>query len=171
MFLLIEFCVHCQAWIITGSCLHFPPGHPESLGPCFPAIQSGRFWRWRSEATSDRSSCKLQVESLHLEVDLQLQDPRILFRLNERQFKQLFQQFKDITAVWSVKSRYGLSHVVSSIALTSTHHGLTSCVPWSKLPMLGDGHLTFNRNRYDGYINPYYWVDDHPLLYGEIMGV
>ena len=72
---------------------------------------------------------------LHLEVDL-FQDPRIL-RLNERQFKQLFQQFKDITAVWSVKSRYGLSHVVSSIALTSTHHGLTSCVPWSKLPMLG----------------------------------
>ena len=31
--------------------------------------------------------------------------------------------------------------------------------------------LTFNRNpyrnRYNGYINPYYWVDDHPLLYGN----
>ena len=37
---------------------------------------------------------------------------------------------------------------------------------------LGDGHPTFNRNPYNGYINPYYWVDDHPLLYGmEIMGV
>ena len=23
----------------------------------------------------------------------------------------------------------------------------------------------FNRNPYNGYINPYYWVDDHPLLY------
>ncbi len=22
-------------------------------------------------------------------------------------------------------------------------------------------------NPYDGYINPYYWVDDHPLLYGN----
>ena len=34
---------------------------------------------------------------------------------------------------------------------------------------IGDGHPTFN----DGilimgiYINPYYWVDDHPLLYGN----
>ncbi len=23
-------------------------------------------------------------------------------------------------------------------------------------------------NPYKGYINPYYWVDDHPLLYGNI---
>ncbi len=23
-------------------------------------------------------------------------------------------------------------------------------------------------NPYNGYINPYYWVDDHPLLYGHI---
>ena len=30
---------------------------------------------------------------------------------------------------------------------------------------IGDGHPTFNRNPYNGYINPYYWVDDHPLLY------
>ena len=31
----------------------------------------------------------------------------------------------------------------------------------------GDGHPTFNRNPSNGYINPYYWVDDHPLLYGN----
>ena len=31
----------------------------------------------------------------------------------------------------------------------------------------GDGHPTFNRNPFNGYINPYYWVDDHPLLYGN----
>ena len=35
----------------------------------------------------------------------------------------------------------------------------------------GDGKPpTFNResgNPYNGYINPYYWVDDHPLLYGN----
>ncbi len=30
---------------------------------------------------------------------------------------------------------------------------------------IGDGHPTFNKNPYNGYINPYYWVDDHPLLY------
>ena len=32
---------------------------------------------------------------------------------------------------------------------------------------IGDGRTTFNRNPYNGYINPYYWVDDHPLLYGH----
>ena len=32
---------------------------------------------------------------------------------------------------------------------------------------IGDGHPTFHRNPYNGYINPYYWVDDHPLLYGN----
>ena len=29
---------------------------------------------------------------------------------------------------------------------------------------IGDGHPTFNRNPYNGYINLYYWVDDPPLL-------
>ena len=32
---------------------------------------------------------------------------------------------------------------------------------------IGDGHPTFNKNPYNGYINPYYWVDDHPLSYGN----
>ena len=32
---------------------------------------------------------------------------------------------------------------------------------------IGDGHRTFNRYPYNGYINPCYWVDDHPLLYGN----
>ncbi len=32
---------------------------------------------------------------------------------------------------------------------------------------IGYGHPTCNRNPYNGYINPYYWVDDHPLLYGN----
>ncbi len=32
---------------------------------------------------------------------------------------------------------------------------------------IGDGHPTFNGNPFNGYINPYYWVDNHPLLYGN----
>ena len=32
---------------------------------------------------------------------------------------------------------------------------------------IGDGHPTSNRNPYNWYIKPYYWVDDHPLLYGN----
>ena len=36
---------------------------------------------------------------------------------------------------------------------------------------IGDGHPTFNRNPYNGYINPYYWVDDHPLWYGNHGGL
>ena len=33
---------------------------------------------------------------------------------------------------------------------------------------IGDGHPTFN---YNGYINPYYWVDEFFPYYMEIMGV
>ena len=45
---------------------------------------------------------------------------------------------------------------------------LPTNVPWSRLlRFIGDGHPTFNRNPYNGYINPYYWVDDHALLYGN----
>ena len=44
-------------------------------------------------------------------------------------------------------------------------HGQKSRFFWDGRPP------TFNRNHYNGYINPYYWVDDHPLLYMEIMGV
>ena len=32
---------------------------------------------------------------------------------------------------------------------------------------IGDGHPTFHRNPYNWYLKPYYWVDDHPLLYGN----
>ena len=42
-------------------------------------------------------------------------------------------------------------------------------VPWSRLSrFIGDGRPpTFNRNPYNWNIKPYYWVDDHPLLYGK----
>ena len=40
--------------------------------------------------------------------------------------------------------------------------------PGSKLLVLGMGDLPpLIGNPYNGYINPYYWVDDHPLLYGN----
>ena len=44
------------------------------------------------------------------------------------------------------------------------HNGICAMV---KSRNIGDGHLTFNRNPFNGYINPYNWVDDHPLLYGN----
>ena len=38
-----------------------------------------------------------------------------------------------------------------------------------QLLVLGMGNLQpLIGNPYNGYINPYYWVDDHPLLYGNI---
>ena len=42
-------------------------------------------------------------------------------------------------------------------------------VPGSKKKhlVLSDGHPPSIGNPYNGYINPYYWVDDHPLLYGR----
>ena len=42
-----------------------------------------------------------------------------------------------------------------------------ACTSYDSEDYIGDGHPTFNRNPYNGYINPYYWVDDHPLLYGN----
>ena len=39
-----------------------------------------------------------------------------------------------------------------------------------KVAILGMVIPPFNRNpykSYNGYINPYYWVDDHHLLYGN----
>ncbi len=47
---------------------------------------------------------------------------------------------------------------------------VNSCVyvPWSKVAVLGLVIQPLIGNPYNGYINPYYWVDDHPLLYGNI---
>ncbi len=49
----------------------------------------------------------------------------------------------------------------------------TSDEPGSKLVVLGMAIPPLIGNPrililgYNGYINPYYWVDDHPLLYGN----
>ena len=40
-------------------------------------------------------------------------------------------------------------------------------VPRPKLLILGMVVPPLIGNPYNGYINPYYWVDDHPLLYGN----
>ena len=39
--------------------------------------------------------------------------------------------------------------------------------PGSKLLVLGMVIQPLIGNPYNGYINSYYWVDDHPLLYGN----
>ena len=39
--------------------------------------------------------------------------------------------------------------------------------PGSKLVVLGMAIPPLIGNPYNGYINPYYRVDDHPLLYGN----
>ena len=40
-------------------------------------------------------------------------------------------------------------------------------MPLSKLAILGMVIPPLIGNPYTGYINPYNWVDDHPLLYGN----
>ena len=42
-----------------------------------------------------------------------------------------------------------------------------SDVPLSKVAILVMVIPPLIGNPYNGYINPYYWVDDHPLLYGN----
>ena len=46
----------------------------------------------------------------------------------------------------------------------------STCVPWSRLLLYWGwetSHLLMGILIINGYINPYYWVDDHPLLYGN----
>ena len=46
--------------------------------------------------------------------------------------------------------------------------GKTNICAMVKSRNIGDKLIPpFNRNPYNGYINPYYWADDHPLLYGN----
>ena len=46
-------------------------------------------------------------------------------------------------------------------------NNLSSSEPGSKLLELGMVIQPLIGNPYNGYIKPYYWVDDHPLLYGN----
>ena len=51
-----------------------------------------------------------------------------------------------------------------------SHHSVSKpCLldePGSKRLVLGMVIQPLIGNPHNGYINPYYWVDDHPLLYG-----
>ncbi len=54
---------------------------------------------------------------------------------------------------------------------TEFHYRLQTGVGFTcamvKSRYIGNGQPTFKRNPYNWYIKPYYWVDDHPLLYGN----
>ena len=77
-----------------------------------------------------------------------------------------------------------LHHLSHSISISSCLSLITITIlpcgrwrlpsPWSfatgrawKLPGNSNGIEVQPKNPYSGYINPYYWVDDHPLLYGN----
>ncbi len=60
-----------------------------------------------------------------------------------------------------------LSHGSPKTQSQVTNEKCQSYVPGSKLLLLGMVIPPLIRNAYNGYINPYYWVDDHPLLYGN----
>ena len=51
--------------------------------------------------------------------------------------------------------------------IPTTLFAVNTYVPGSKLLVLGMVIQPLIGNPYNGYINPYYWVDDHPLLYGN----
>ena len=50
------------------------------------------------------------------------------------------------------------------------HLGKNMCA-MVKSRYIVDGHPTFSRNPYNGYINHYYWVDEFIPYHMEIMGV
>ena len=69
----------------------------------------------------------------------------------------------------SLIQRHSLPHPSSSYRelLFCNVHVYNVYEPGSKLLVLGMVIQPLIGNPYNGYINPYYWVDDHPLLYGN----
>ena len=67
-----------------------------------------------------------------------------------------------------IVKRCALAGSTTKTRRTSIRHLLRNICAMVKSRYIGDGHPTLNRNPYNGYINLYYWVDDHPLLYGTI---
>ena len=61
---------------------------------------------------------------------------------------------------FKIASKFHLPKVGSLVSLVSY-------VPWSQVAIFGMVIQPLIGNPYNGYINPYYWVDDHPLLYGN----
>ena len=57
------------------------------------------------------------------------------------------------------------------MSLLSTKRLSTTIEPGSKLLVLGMVIQPLVGNPYNGYINPYYWVDEFIPYYMEIMGV
>ena len=69
--------------------------------------------------------------------------------------------------VCSLLGNYCASNKIFRLTVHSSLHPFIRKMPPIRNAWWRDGHPTFNRNPYNGYINPYYWVDDHPLLYGN----
>ena len=61
----------------------------------------------------------------------------------------------------------GLGRFFARLGGAQFFFSMVLSVPGSKLLVLGMVIQPLIGNPYNGYINPYYWVDDHPLLYGN----
>ncbi len=69
---------------------------------------------------------------------------------------------------WEQQQVAHRSNVFSVICLGSEY---PECTGENFSNVMWDGHPTFNRNPYNGYINPYYWVDEFIPYCMEILGV
>ena len=78
---------------------------------------------------------------------------------NKNQKKKQKRTFEDVFPIENAKKT----------SFPASHASLPECIyePGSKLLVLGMVIQPLIGNPYNGYINPYYWVDDHPLLYGN----
>ena len=75
-----------------------------------------------------------------------------------------------LNRIHSLFSNRQTSH--TSGGVTGGMGGLICPLIWGIFRGKGGGkiiksYFCFGRNPYNGYINPYYWVDDHPLLYAN----
>ena len=71
---------------------------------------------------------------------------------------------------WGVLKITSFKCITGKVERPKLYRKNTALVPYepgSKLLVLGMVIQPLIGNPYNGYINPYYWVDDHPLLYGN----
>ena len=90
-----------------------------------------------------------------------------LFSMKNSKGRCLFFSINFTPKVWSIWYHKAVKQPFDHLCAGKRNIIYTNKCAMVKSRYIGDGHPTFNRNPYNGYINPYYWVDDHPLLYGN----
>ncbi len=117
-----------------------------------------RIYWFLTKRNQVHARCEQRCRHLQHE-PLQFRNSTQIIHLTNRLISQLFPRSEQV-----LNSTSALEILLEDRSTLKTQ---LSCVPGSKLLVLGMVIQPLIGNPYNGYINSYYWVDDHPLLYGN----